>query len=504
MEELQAITGMSEQDAIRYYEMAGGNVELAANLFFSEGDWIPSDTPSQPSQPGWNKPDWYTFVWPENKDIPASWIEQSLSFSSKEGHRLGIDQPKNGPCGVLAAIHGAVLAEMLDAGEVLDVNVPPSTKYIVKALSKILTICASEGNMPSIATWTGKVGEDVKIDQVPQSELESHLSNVIDNFLKPGGAVLAVYSAVLSRGVKKLRLELSEDGGQPPLVTGPNWLCTSDLVTLFMYGKPHGNVSAYDPVSTQKEKWSEKESNIGVGMISYSEIEAGVPIADGLKMPRHPIWLLHGGDHFTLLFSTKSEDYKKPNSTFTMYHWNGLPPAGPRMSTLTITAPRGEANPAPEKHVEKFYKSESGEIDDVVQSHPDDKNARPKEWKTWRYEVVLYIDDPSVKGAERPKDIPAEPKFTLPPASDGEPWRCASCYATRFKTMCFGLNKGGDKCQHCNKSKQDAGWSFWLHYNELPPKWQRSVTRRHAPKIISLLRTKWPTCEVGSDDLPSV
>lgn len=34
---------------------------------------------------------------------------------------------------------------------------------------------------------------------------------------------------------------------------------------------------------------------------------------------------------------------------------------------------------------------------DVVQAHPDDKKARPHQWQTWRFEVVLATDDPDVQ-----------------------------------------------------------------------------------------------------------
>ena len=34
--------------------------------------------------------------------------------------------------------------------------------------------------------------------------------------------------------------------------------------------------------------------------------------------------------------------------------------------------------------------------------------------------------------------------------------------------MCFGMNAGGDTCEHCNTKREDAGWSLWLKYEDLP------------------------------------
>ena len=104
--------------------------------------------------------------------------------------------------------------------------------------------------------------------------------------------------------------------------------------------------------------------------------QAGQPLADGLKNPSTPVYLLHGGDHFTTLFRVNpaaGEDGAAAAATatagegaaaagegegegeggdpppVTWYHYNGLPPGGPRMATLEITAKGGVAGPAPKK-----------------------------------------------------------------------------------------------------------------------------------------------------------
>ena len=133
--------------------------------------------------------------------------------------------------------------------------------------------------------------------------------------------------------------------------------------------------------------------------------------------------------------------------------------------------------------------------------------------------MVLAADDPEVQGKVRdPASVPKEHIFDytesrfVPPAGAG--WRCASCYAGRFKTMCFGLNAAaGDTaavcCEHCGRPMVEVGWSIWVTYDQLPPSWQNTVTGRHGPKMLTLLRTKWPSAklshaDVDHSDLPSV
>ena len=58
------------------------------------------------------------------------------------------------------------------------------------------------------------------------------------------------------------------------------------------------------------------------------------------------MWVLHGGDHFTLLISANGKPLSdQAGATHELLHWNGLPPAGPRMATFALTAVGGVAGP---------------------------------------------------------------------------------------------------------------------------------------------------------------
>lgn len=68
-------------------------------------------------------------------------------------------------------------------------------------------------------------------------------------------------------------------------------------------------------------------------------------------------------DHFTILFSLAGQTPTEAGSTFSMYHWNGLPPLGPRMARLDITAKNGQKKASAAQFNPTFYKPEQGEID---------------------------------------------------------------------------------------------------------------------------------------------
>jgi len=79
------------------------------------------------------------------------------------------------------------------------------------------------------------------------------------------------------------------------LVYGRFNLCSSELMSLVLCGEPSGNFSAFTATGTP----TDMPCPFGVGMLSLDELANGVPICDSLKTPRLPVWILHGGDHFT-------------------------------------------------------------------------------------------------------------------------------------------------------------------------------------------------------------
>ena len=130
----------------------------------------------------------------------------------------------------------------------------------------------------------------------------------------------------------------------------------------------------------------------------------------------------------------------------------------------------------------------------------------PKNPEKWRYELALCVDDPDVKGIERPQDLPKIKTFEQGEPVEG-PWRCNACYYKRFKTNVFGMNEGGDICQHCLKNKLECGWTLWVKYDDLPDEQKKYVRIRYGAKILEVLDIKWPNCRVeilDREESPSI
>lgn len=571
MEALQSIIGEDEQTRTMLLEMSGGDVETAVAIYFSMNEQESSG--SAPSSTSSNNtptslPEWYNLIWPSTDAPPESWLSQRLQFDTNQG--LKLSQKLNGPCGVLAAFQAAVIAQChlqnIEAFHDQGIAYEPTTQLIGQTLKNMLSLSLPKGQntqMIHIARWSeeesgdgrggggGKRGENIVVDEVNVNDptIEQIL---VRNLCVEGGCILLVISAVLTKSCSLIRQELSIEGTSSLIAPNTN-ICMMELVSLLLSGKATSNILAYDPI-TQKKQPAWNNSPLGVGLLSSHEYD-GQPLADDLKNPKTPVWLLHGGDHFTVLFSTlkntksllqnniendetvndEIDENNKPFSNKPFYHWNGLKPNGPRMAYLDITSPY-QLKQAPVIMKMNYRKPEQGEIEDVVQGDKKTEN-----WREWNFEVVLAVkedyaeENTSTDVAEDKKEAEEEGgrgsdssqskdmvknnvilfDFNQYPCSPDQRWRCRNCYATRFKTMCFGLNEPSTdpevKCENCGKLRKEVGHSIWLPFHELPQKWQEVVENRHGPKIIPLLRTKWPSASITlirtddtADTLPGI
>eukprot|EP00041_Stephanoeca_diplocostata_P034640 m.1190509 g.1190509 ORF g.1190509 m.1190509 type:complete len:566 (-) comp24555_c1_seq20:2029-3726(-) len=543
-----AITGVPLEQATFLLEMAGGSADLAVSMYYENmgaDSALPAPTSSSLEQgctntlPSTDTPHQHAVF--GEKSPPPAWIEQGFEFEPVVGSGIGLLQKENGPCGVLAAVNAEVIAikNRPFVGNNGNTTIV-SDNELCTALARVLVRCSTKGDNGSynvvVVQWENKdVGGSINADIVISGAGDTaHIVSVCDAlvphvaaFRGRGGVCLLCYSAVLTRGIHRVRADVSADGGDMPLVVGPFALCSTEMVSLLLHGVARGNVAAYsldgtkatwrqtpDPASTTPDV-----APVGrgghIGMLSMAEVEAGRPLADELKSPTQPIFVLHGGDHFTVLWSP-SEGTSEPGaaaSSVLFHHWNGLPP-NQRISTLRL-APCSLAPlaPTPPTHVQSQWRSALGEIESVVQARPGDKIVRPGCWKTHAYELALVtqaVVDEDNATAERPSHAP--PPITLPqgpePAEDEE-WRCAKCYQTRFQTMCFGQNPAGTAvCQHCNTPRDRAGWTLWRQYEDLPRGVQRRIDRMAGPKLLTVLRTRWVdvdftvVTEAGAEAVP--
>lgn len=477
-------------------------------------------------------PDFYDLIWPNRAPIVDSWLNQEIQFSTEQGEAVGIVQPKNGPCGVLAAVQAALIAYRMDREGECSPGKAFTPEEITGTLSEMISRCSAD-DLCRVVLWEKQPGGNVVIEEMPSTGVSAYISNNLEAFLGVGGPILLVYSVVATRTKAQVEEDIVSSGGDAPLIYGINFLCTSELVMLLIRGVASGNVSAYAFGDKLDYKVGAK-----VGLLTRAEVDTGVPVADVLKKPELPVWILHGGDHFTVMYNTKGASGTADDlPPLSLVHWNGLPPAGPRLATFTLTG-SDVAESAPETMEQTYFKPVPGEIEDIVQAYNKDKERYKNRWDLWRYEAVLAVEDPTIKGAERPpnnpptvfeqgevvrlrgqkdaaaffngafqKEVSSGAKPTQAAASALQKlqdsvhlysgWRCATCYRTRFQTMRFGQNEGcEDVCAHCGTNRNQGGWSIWVPYKDLPIEWKKKMDNRYAPKVISLLRTKWPGCDL--------
>jgi len=496
-----SFTGASPDEAAMFLSMAGGNLDQAVNLFMENGaaggeQFGDTAMLAPPAAPQVETPPWWRVIWPADVAPPEAWRDQRMEPDpSWQG---GLPQPKNGPCGVLAIVH----AEILLVQHSLDVSsIKVSPDAVAAAICRILLRCRPTPNSPVHLVHPAQQGsygpeaELVHKEYAEEQALRAEVTARIADFCGPGGVVDLVYSAVFTRGVDEVRREAQSEGGELPLVTQEFncWLCTTELMSLLLRGVAAGNIGAFSADGSRNSNWDGAE----IGLLSKGEKDTGIPVADGLKSPKLPVWILHGGDHFTVAWTAASPS-TDVGAKFVLHHWNGLPPGGPKLASMEVTARQGTRQAR--KEPPKFFKPVPGEVDDVVQADTEDKKAHPDEYRKWHFEVVLAIDDPDVQGEPRPPDAAPpvivaqdDPKYQRPGA-----WRCRCCYAKRFQTMDFQLVSADspDWCPKCSKSREECGWSLWLPFSDLPAKAQAQVMERHAKKIETILWTQWPACEV--------
>eukprot|EP00391_Amoebophrya_sp_Ameob2_P012829 CAMPEP_0178996772 /NCGR_PEP_ID=MMETSP0795-20121207/8557_1 /TAXON_ID=88552 /ORGANISM="Amoebophrya sp., Strain Ameob2" /LENGTH=623 /DNA_ID=CAMNT_0020689205 /DNA_START=74 /DNA_END=1946 /DNA_ORIENTATION=- len=451
-----------------------------------------------------------SLVWGvEGERYPISWEMQGLNASWLP------EQLANGPCGVLAAYSAQLLrlrheskseevagADLRTAPLTPEMQAAGLAELLVRVLVQPLPCSVgANGNAPTTSPRRQhlqkmksvvylctqlhplprflQVEVDLVLDRAGLSVLRSAVRSAVEPHLAafngPAGGDSPRFSLVRTRGVKNVLLDagannlnLSIEG----LIAAPFNLCTAELLSLFMRGTAspdfeHDCVQEPGSDALGAEASTSTTSPV-CGLLTSLEIESGAPMAAAFKNPPAPIFILHGGDHYTLLWQenagsapdadsksiTSSGACSKMKKTF---HFNGLPPAGPRLCTIDLRAPAslstssgaasspsGSSNP----NRNRYVKPEPGEIEDIVQSKKPAPSASSapapssEDYTQWTYEVALALESPDVSASEQ-RDLAQDPihKFELGEPPKSGPWRCRKCYETRFSTMCFGQNE---------------------------------------------------------------
>jgi hypothetical protein len=454
-------------------EAAGGDEAMAIELGLGSGagaDMMMVDTGTAGAAPSSLPYAHWNAIWPEaTSTLPPSWKDQRLDDFTSDG---GIIQPLNGPCGVLATVQGEMWLR-----EDNTITTSSLEDRLTAAIHAILTRI--------VAHYQPENPHVIYADDSTRSVQEA--SKEIRT------AVALLEAAASTVGPTKLQQQLSV--GTTSLVEGPHWLCSSDLMCLLLRGRiDSGNIGAWDPETHRKWQFYSDENNMDktLGMLSMMEIQEGIKVADDLKFDKQ-VWVVHTGDHFmTMRWAKSNNDNKK------LVIFNGLKPVGPINQYYVLSGDLSLAKPAEDIHEETFKKKRPGQPDDIVQARKTDSTN----YKDWTFEVVPAVDDPSVQGPL--DDDPNEPVYNFDNPTDEEkrgPWRCASCYNTRFQTMNFGLNDAGtNTCSACGKTRSQAFWSLWLPYADLSPRMQRRARHMYAPKIELLISTLYPNADIVEEE----
>lgn len=465
------ILGCDLEMANGLFEAAGGDVGMAIELGFGGDGGDGGATPVDAAPAGFQLPyPHYNAIWPKAEPVSDAWQKQRLDAWQADDND-GIMQDANGPCGVLAVVQAELWLLALAAAENNNKSLEERlTMGITNILIRVMTASNNNKTENIIIMADGS--------QLPLDEAAKQI--------RTASALVEAVASTAGVGTTVTRMG--------PLVEGPHWLCSSDLMCLLLRGTiGNGNFSAFDAISKVKSSFYSDGSaatGIGIGMLSMMELDENTPVADDLKFDKQ-VWVIHTGDHFMTMRPVKSNN--KATSAVAMEIYDGLKPAGPVTKCISVTGNTTVAKYAPDKHVETFSKKRKGQPDDLVQAKKTDAD----DYKEWKFEVVPAVEDPSVLGPL--DDDPNEPVYNyqelpLPSTSN---WRCGHCYSDRFKTMNFGTNPAGcDTCEVCHQNAREAMWSLWIPYKELSPRMQRRARQMYAPKLELILSTLYPHAEI--------
>jgi hypothetical protein len=149
------IAGCSVEQAQFYLEMTGGDFDLSLTSYFAAGDESGGVQPPHSANPSALDDESSAIsqiVFAAGEPIHEAWRLQSLRFNCLDpnfstagaGHwdQLNIYQPKNGPCGVLAAFIGTAIALLAKKGSLLP-GAAISLQDVSSTIALILSQCTT-------------------------------------------------------------------------------------------------------------------------------------------------------------------------------------------------------------------------------------------------------------------------------------------------------------------------------------------------------------------------
>ncbi|KAI5058414.1 hypothetical protein GOP47_0026584 [Adiantum capillus-veneris] len=295
-----------------------------------------------------------------SKEIITQWCHQGFRFSPDPETSLGLVQREGGPCGVLAPVQAMVLKYLLfENGESQDgpshssgsltstVHLNTSrdctlvfsdaqrTRALLSAFAEILWLVGGKTKavvavLDTVMLMSGGGGKEDEQDEAMSRKLEgialnsamdlqkqlrictftsmSSLLHQLPMFLpvfrSHVGALLFLFSALLSRGLESIQLD-RDDPGQP-LVTAPFGHASQEIVNLLICG--HAVPEVFDGNMDVGGGMTVKgiPSKVEVGFLTLLEAFKYCTVGPFLKRPKFPIWVVGSESHYTVLFALQS------------------------------------------------------------------------------------------------------------------------------------------------------------------------------------------------------
>ncbi|XP_067649830.1 probable ubiquitin carboxyl-terminal hydrolase MINDY-4 [Haliotis asinina] len=276
------------------------------------------------------------------------WFYQSLGFCDLPELQYGIVQKKGGPCGVMASIQACLLQEMLFGEHKLAHNkcLEPTrserSNFLARALSHILwragdckkAIVSMPSGRPHVLA-SAKFKHDNLTETLTlytfnkYDELLSFMKQSVSQFELDGnnGVILVLYSALLSRGLDRVRDDLDEPEGKLMAAHG---YCTQEMVNLLLTGRAVANVfndvMELDSGNGQVTVLKGIHARSDIGFLSLFEHYKSCKVGTYYKTPKFPIWVVCSESHFSVMFSIRRElisDWKAERR-FDLYYYDGL------------------------------------------------------------------------------------------------------------------------------------------------------------------------------------
>ncbi|XP_024376405.1 uncharacterized protein [Physcomitrium patens] len=297
-----------------------------------------------------------------SKDVLCQWCHQGFRFSPDPETSLGLVQKEGGPCGVLAPIQALVLKYLLFATEdEKDIGMKSKPTLRSSPLKPLQTGHSDAANVKLIfsdtqRTWAlvqamgetlwhagGKRKAVVAVLDIPEmygeygsnehqldkaiakalealclgsgkdlhrlirvstvtsiSTLHQQLRSSLPGFRSPWGALLLLFSLLLSRGLDLVYSD--RDDPAQPMVTSPFGHASQEIVNLLLCGQAVPNVfdNNMDLGGVSIKGIS---TNCEVGFLTLLESLNLCQVGRNLKYPKWPIWVIGSESHYSILFA---------------------------------------------------------------------------------------------------------------------------------------------------------------------------------------------------------